>query len=213
MFKQYKKTLIISSVIILIPMLVGLLLWNQLPDTIATHWGTDGQPDGWSSKAFAIVGLPLFIFIAHWICNFATRADKRNHNQSKKALSLVFWICPLVSLFSGIVVYGSALGVAFDMVDTPFILLGGMFIVIGNYLPKCKPNSTIGIKIPWTLRSEENWNATHRFGGKVWVIGGILFFLMYFLPFQQKFPVVLPVMAVMVLLPTLYSYLYARKHA
>ena len=61
MFKQYKKTLIITSLILLIPIAVGLLLWNQLPDVIPTHWGINGEVDGWSSKPFAVFFLPLFL--------------------------------------------------------------------------------------------------------------------------------------------------------
>ena len=56
--KSYKKTIIITTLITLLPILFGLALWNKLPDTIATHWGADGQANGWSSKAFAVFGLP-----------------------------------------------------------------------------------------------------------------------------------------------------------
>ncbi len=75
MLKTHKTKIIISTLIILIPILVGLLLWNQLPDQVATHWGADGQPNGWSSKLFAVVGLPLFLVAVHWICVLATAAD------------------------------------------------------------------------------------------------------------------------------------------
>ena len=60
--------------------------------------------------------------------------------------------------------------------------LGLMFAAIGNYFPKCRPNRTVGIRIIWTLGSEENWNATHRFAGKVWVIGGLIMVLAALLP-------------------------------
>ena len=39
MFKQYKKTLIAASVLTLLPVVIGLLLWNKLPDQIPTHFG------------------------------------------------------------------------------------------------------------------------------------------------------------------------------
>lgn len=212
MLKAQKKQLIIGSIIILMPILVGLLLWNQLPDQMVTHWGADGEANGWSSKTFSVFGLPLFIFVLHWFCILVTSSDRKNDHQSKKAVHMVIWICPLVSIFSGIVVYGTALGARFDMASLPYALIGIMFIIIGNYLPKCKHNYTIGIKLPWTLASEENWNATHRFGGKVWVIGGALFLLMIFLPSQWTFAALLPVMIALVLIPTGYSYLYAKKH-
>ena len=64
------------------------------------------------------------------------------------------------------------------------LLLGFMFIIIGNYLPKCKQNFTLGIKIKWTLENEENWNKTHRFAGKVWFIGGFIMLLTAFLTIE-----------------------------
>ena len=61
MIRKYKKKLIISSLLMLLPVLVGLVLWNQLPDRMATHWGIDGNVDGWASKAFAVFGMPLIL--------------------------------------------------------------------------------------------------------------------------------------------------------
>ena len=90
--------------------------------------------------------------------------------------------------------------------------MGITFIIIGNLLPKIKPNRTLGIKLPWTLKSEENWFATHRFGGKLWVVGGFGFLAMTFIPSQIASWLLIAVIAVMVLIPVLYSYIYHKKH-
>ena len=87
--------------------------------------------------------------------------------------------------------------------------MGLMFIIVGNLLPKCPQTYTMGIKLPWTLASEENWNKTHRFGGKLWVGGGILTMATAFL---GSFWLLIGVLVVMVVAPTLYSYLYYRKY-
>ena len=58
MIKRNIKRLILTSIIMLIPMVVGLLLWNRLPELVPSHWGIDGQVDSWSSKAFAVFGFP-----------------------------------------------------------------------------------------------------------------------------------------------------------
>ena len=89
------------------------------------------------------------------------------------------------------------------------LLMGVMFVVIGNWLPKCRQTYTMGIKLPWTYASEANWNATHRFGGKVWVTGGIFTMLTAFF---GSFWLLLVILAVMVIAPTLYSYLYFRNY-
>ena len=88
------------------------------------------------------------------------------------------------------------------------ILMGLIFAIIGNYMPKCKQNYTIGIKIPWTLSSEENWNRTHRFAGRLWVVCGLVIILTAFL---GGFELFLGIALVMALAPVLYSYALYRK--
>lgn len=83
--KEYKKLIIATTLITLLPIILGLILWNQLPDTIATHWGADGQADGWSSKTFAIIGLPLILTAIHLFTVLFTLNDPRRKNIHKKA--------------------------------------------------------------------------------------------------------------------------------
>jgi uncharacterized membrane protein len=90
--------------------------------------------------------------------------------------------------------------------------MGVTFLYIGNYMPKCKQNFTLGIKLPWTLNSEANWNATHRLAGKVWMAAGVLFLLCIFLPKPALMLALLIILPVMVLVPLVYSYLYYKKH-
>ena len=211
MIRKNKGKLILTSLIILFPILLGLLLWNRLPDTVATHWGADGNPDGWGSKVFAVFAPPILLLATHWPCILVTAADPGNKNQNKKAKNMVLWTMPLVSLFSSAMLYGTALEVQLNMTSITFAVVGIMFIGIGNYLPKVRPNYTIGIKVPWALHSEENWNATHRFGGKVWVVGGLALLLMAFLPTELTIGLMVVVLLVMGFVPMLYSYLYYKK--
>lgn len=211
MLKQHKKTLIASSVIILIPMLVGLLLWNRLPDVLTTHWSVDNQPDGWSTKVFAVFGIPLLFLAIHWFCLWITAKDPGQKNQSKKAIGMIFWMVPLVSLFSSAILYGTALGNTVNIGSVVFAMLGLMFMSIGNYLPKVKQNYTLGVKVIWALSNEENWNATHRFTGRLWVAGGLALILLAFFPIDLAFAVMLPAVLVMTFIPSLYSYMYYKK--
>lgn len=211
MIRNNKWKLLISSLVILLPVLAGLLLWDVLPEQIPTHWGVNGQPDGWSSKAVAVFALPGFLLAMHWLCMIVTATDPKNKNQSPKAFRLTLWIVPALSLLLGTVVYITAMGgeIGVDTVVPAFV--GLLLAVVGNYLPKCSQNHTIGIKISWTLYSEENWNATHRFAGKVWVIGGLVIAAGSFLPGSWTFGVLLAVAAAMVILPVVYSYRYYKK--
>ena len=209
MIKQNKKLLIITSLVMLIPVIVGLLIWDRLPDPMPTHWGINGEVDGWSSKAFTIFGLPAFLLLIHWLCIIASSADPKSQDYHPKMLKLVLWICPVVSLVIFALVYGAALGYDCNIEVIMPLLVGVMFIVIGNWLPKCKQTYTMGIKLPWTYASEANWNATHRFGGKIWFWGGVATMLT---AIRGNFWVLMVILAAMVILPTVYSYRYYVKY-
>lgn len=208
MIKKNLKLLLITSVIVLLPILVGLVLWNQLPDQLPFHWNAAGEVDGWASKPVAVFGAPLMMLACQWLCVVVTAADPKKANHPGKILHLVFWIIPVLSAMISAAIYATALGKTVRIELLTPVLLGVLFVIIGNYLPKCKQNYTIGIKIPWTLHSEENWNKTHRFAGMLWVICG---FAMMITGFFGVFWFILPITLVMVIPPFLYSYLLYRK--
>ena len=210
MIKNNKGTLLVTSLIMLLPMLVGLLLWNQLPEQVPSHWGINGEVDGWCSKPFAVFGLPAMLLGIHWVCVLANCADPKAANYTPKMFILALWICPVLSLVLNSMVFAAALGYTVSIEIIMPLLSGLLFIIIGNLLPKCRQTYTMGIKLPWTLASEENWNMTHRFGGKVWVMGGAVIMATAVL---GNFWIMMIVTAVMAILPTVYSYVYYRKHS
>ena len=208
MIKKNLKVLIITSIIILLPILAGIALWDQLPDPMPSHWNAAGEVDGWSSKPFAVFGLPLILLAAQWLCMLGTCADPKKNNHPQKILHLVLWIIPVLSVVMHTFVYLITLGYGVRMEVAMPILIGLIFAIIGNYMPKCKQNYTIGIKIPWTLNNEENWNKTHRFAGWLWTVCGILIMLTGFFGGVWVF---LPITILMVLAPVVYSYILHRR--
>ena len=211
MLKENKRNLLISSAVILLPVVFGLIFWDKLPEQMATHWGFDGQADGWSSRGFTVFALPLLMLALHWLCAFVTSRDPKNQGQNKKVFGIVLWIAPVVALFANGMTYAVALGKEFQPILFTNLLLGTVFVIVGNYLPKCRQNYTIGIKVKWTLENEENWNATHRIGGKLWVIGGLVLMACVFLP-ETIAPWVMVVSIVALsVVPILYSYRYHKK--
>ncbi len=208
MIRKHWKMLALTSVIILLPALAGVILWNRLPDRMPTHWNVSGEIDSWSSKPFAVFGLPLILLAAQWLCLLGTAADPKKENHSDKVLQLVIWIIPVLSVVLHVLTYAAVLGHGVRMEMIMPVLVGLILVIMGNYLPKCKQNYTIGIKIPWTLNSEENWNRTHRMAGRLWVACGLVCMLTgFFGGFWIFFGLVL----VMVLVPFLYSWLLFRK--
>ena len=208
MIRKNLKVLILTSVIILLPILAGVILWNQLPEQIPSHWNAAGEIDGWSSKPFAIFGLPLILLAMHWLCVAGTFADPKRNNHSGKILHLVLWIIPVLNAVLSVLTYAAAMGKDVQMEVVMPVFIGLVLAIVGNYLPKCKQNYTIGIKIPWTLNSEENWNKTHRFAGRLWVVCGLVIMLTGFF---GGFWIFLGVVLLMVLAPFLYSYMLHRK--
>lgn len=211
MFRKYKKQLIISSIVTLLPIVFGLILWNKFPDTFATHWGADGQADGYSSKAFGIFFTPLFLLGMHLFCVWITDLTNRGNDQDPKVMNLVFCLMPILSLMTNGMIYTIAMGKIWDMNALMPVFMGVLFTLVGNYLPKCRQNTTMGIKVVWTLNNEENWNATHRFAGKLWVAAGLLTVFSAFLPMKIGYPIMFVALLGAGLGATLYSYLYYRK--
>ncbi len=217
MLRKHRVLIIITSLITLLPILVGILCWNRLPDTIATHFASDGTPNGFSSKTFTVLGIPAFIFAAHILCAFCTAIDPKHKNISPKIYRLILSICPICSIVCGAAIYGYALSHSMaDWLNSTFfmnLLMGIIFFLIGNYLPKCHQNYTVGIKLPWTLADEGNWTLTHRFAGRLYAIAGILCIVNAFLRLKWVLPAVL---AAILFLPAVYSlsiYLRSRKDA
>ena len=211
LIKKYLSTMIAASVVILIPMVVGLLLWNRLPEQITIHWGLNNTPDGWAGKQIVVFGMPALLLAAQWVGVLLTSLDPKVKNADGKPMKLVRRLIPAISLTLCGVIYGYALGLNFNMDNVALLLVGLLFLIIGNYLPKCKQSYTQGIKLPWTLKSEANSNATHRFGGKVWMLGGLLLTQCVFLPKNLLGVAILTIMPVLVLIPVVYSFLYHKR--
>jgi len=212
MLKKYKKTLILTTILLLLPMVVGLLLWNRLPEQVPIHWNIEGEVDGWGSRAMLVFFLPLFMIAIQWICILATAADPKNKQQADKPIRLVLWLVPVISLITHGATYAAALGLTVEVQQLMLPVLGIVFILIGNYLPKCRRNYTIGIKIPWTLHDDENWTKTHRLAGILWTVGGVLILPTVFLPTKYSFVVFMAIVLTMTLIPMVYSYLLYRKN-
>lgn len=201
MIRNNKWKLLISSGVILLPTAAGLLMGILFPERMAA-FGVQG----------GIMAASALLFLAaHWLSIFLISRDPRNKNQSGKVFGLVLWICPAFAFFISGMVYLAALGEASPLMYGGMLLVGLMFVIIGNYLPKCRQNATIGIRVPWALSNEENWNATHRFCGKAWVAGGFLLMGCVFLPEHTAPWVIIGAISLLAIVPAAYSYQYYRR--
>ena len=208
--KKNKWLIIITCIVILLPIVAGVVVWDKLPAQVATHFNAEGVADGWSSKAFAVFGIPLIMLGAHVLCVFAMMLDPKADKNQPKIIKLVLWLVPVMTIFVQTGVLCIAMGIKMDISLLINIMVSLIFIIIGNYLPKCKQNYTVGIKLPWTLNDEEVWNKTHRLSGVIWTIGGLILLVNAFKFNEIVFAIVL---IIMVFLPMAYSVItYSKLH-
>ena len=199
MILKNKKVLILSSLLILLPIPVGMLLWNRFPADFMYSYG------------YTVWLPPLSLLAGHWLCIGLTALDPGNKTRNRKPLTMVLWIMPLMSNLTCGMLYALMLGVEFSPVSWMTAAFGLMFAVIGNYMPKIKMNSTMGIKVSWTYSSEENWTATHRFAGKVWFIGGVLMLFGACLPESAAIVLMFTAIVVLCALPVWYSWRFFKR--
>jgi len=213
--KKWSKQVLLPVIVALLPMVFGIAVYRQLPPQLPTHWNFSGTIDGYSSKAFAVFGLPLMMGGVTLLVPLLLSMDPKNANMSAALKKLVVWICPVMSFVMTNAILLIGLGYSIPVPLIVCVLVGLMLMAIGNYLPKTKQSYTMGIRLPWTLHSEENWNRTHRLAGKLWMLGGLLMILCGFL--TQYFPSGWLVTAVfvgimgLIFVPTLYSLWLYKK--
>ena len=211
MLKKYRKTLIITTIITLLPILAGLILWEKLPEQIPMHFNAAGEVDGWASKPVGVFVMPLVFVAVQWLCAVGSfKMDPKANNLNEKVMGLVLWFIPVLSVVMNALVYGTALGKEMNVQVVIPLLMGLLFIAIGNWLPKCKQTYTLGIRLPWTLNDEDNWNRTHRFAGPVWVVCGVIVAAGALIGGAFLW-VMLAALVVMIAAPVVYSYLLFRK--
>ena len=118
------------------------------------------------------------------------------------------WTVPILSVLMQSSIIANAVGIKINISMYVSIGLGILIMIIGNYLPKCKQNYTVGIKTPWTLNNEEVWNKTHKISGYLWVIGGFIITISSFIGFES---IMLVVLIIIAFVPIVYSYILYKK--
>ena len=169
------KTLIITCVVCLLPILLGLALWDKLPDTMAIHFDINNHPDNFASKGFVVFGLPLLMLLLQCFCCFINDINVYKHGECKKLERATKWIIPVMTMVLQIVTLGYGLGWNFDIRKMVMLIVGVVFIVIGNYLPKLDYIKNYDV-------NSDKARKINRFIGFETVIMGIIYIISIFLP-------------------------------
>lgn len=169
------KSLIITCIVCLLPILLGLALWNELPDMIAIHFDMYNNPDNFASKAFAVFGLPALMVLLQIICCIVNDINENRFGERKKITTITKWILPVMSIVIHTTTLCYALGWAIDIRKVAMLVVSAIFVVIGNYLPKFDRIKNYKI-------DTEKARIINRFMGKCMVIIGLLGIVTIFLP-------------------------------
>lgn len=196
-------------------MLLGVTaaLYRWLPAIVPTHWNMHGEVDGTMPK-FPGAFLPSLIAIVLWVALPALRRIDPRRDSYEKFDATFFLVINVVSLLMALLqgtLLAVALGARVDMVRTMLFGTGLMFAVLGNYMPRIRSNWWMGIRTPWTLDNEEVWRRTHRFGGRMFVAGGVVMMLSVILPKEAASMIALAAMIIAGLIPAVYSYVIWRS--
>lgn len=200
--------IVLSTLVCLVPIVLTVVLYDKLPAQVPIHFDMNGEPDNYATKAIAGFLFPVLLAAFNLFVHFIMNADPKKQNANRIIRLVGLWTFPVVSLITVPITLFKGLDYDVPVVAICTALVGLLFLIIGNYLPKSRQSYTVGIRLPWTLDNEENWNKTHRFGGFVWVLGGLAVIINAFV---GSFNILLIVTPAVVILPMVYSYLLYRK--
>lgn len=193
--------------------ILSFFFFDAFPERVPTHWNFAGEPDGWSSRAFAAFFFPVLILAIYCLFLVIPKLDPKSERYAEFRKPFHVFKGAIVALLSFIYVVASLAAIGYDipMNQVVPVAIGVMFVVLGNYFGKVKQNWFMGIRTPWTLGSEEIWQKTHRLGGKIFVGGGIALALSGFVLPAKQMPVFIAVLVALLILPMGYSYVLYRR--
>ena len=200
--------------IVMAGLLLGaVLVYPHLPEQVPSHWNIQGEVDDYQGRFFGAFFFPLMIAGLYLLMLVLPVIDPRRENYARfrGAYTFLRWgFVIFMAILYGVTI-AVALGYGMDIGLVVKAMVAGLFIIIGNYKGQFRHNYFVGIKTPWTLANEEVWQRTHRMGGKLWVICGLICLVVS--PFNTTWAaaVFFGAIAVMTLVPMVYSYLlFAR---
>lgn len=216
---KISKLVVISIIVLVVELVIVLYLGAQLPADakLPVHWNIHNQIDGWGSKSSVILPFWLFNVALFLLMIFSGRlfpVFKQNRGRYEEIIPPFTLV--LVSFFALIHIFIVLSGIypqASQKVQFIFVLIGGLFIALGNLLPKLPRNFIAGIKTPWTFYSDEIWQRTSRVGGYCFVLTGLVMLVLGLLNMKGAWTAWLfaGLLAFLIAVPILYSFLLFLK--
>jgi uncharacterized membrane protein len=193
--------------------IISFILSNQVPDTVPIHFDLQGEANDYGPKWMVLYLLPAIGLLTYLGLIFLPRIDpKKRIEQAQKPITAIRIVTALfmVGLYSLMLLI--ATGSDLDINSYMYVAIGILFVGLGNYMNSVKPNYFIGIRTPWTLENPTVWKKTHRLGSKIWMLGGVIIVVSKLLFSTEVNSVIFGItVAVMVLVPLIYSYVAFKK--
>ncbi len=208
------KTEILPIILIVASFVASCYFYAHFPARVPSHWNFKGEIDNYSSRAVGAFAIPLLILAMYLLFLILPKIDPKKEKYDRFArVYHIFKLAIILVLLLLYFVTGLAgLGHQFEVGKIVPAVIGILFIVLGNYMGKLKPNWFMGIRTPWTMSSETVWQKTHRLGGWMFVLAGLFLFSGAFLAKLHVYPVLFViVIAAVLLVPVVYSYLLYRE--
>ncbi|WP_372765784.1 SdpI family protein [Lutibacter sp.] len=199
--------------IVLLPFIYLAYIWNQLPEKVPMHWNIKGEIDRYGEKMELIIIpilLPLLVYIIFLVVPKIDPKNKLN-KMGNKLQTIKVLLTTFMSILALFIIY-SAKNQSFANPNYIILLIGVLYIILGNYFKTIKANYFIGIRMPWTLENETVWKKTHKLGGKLWFVGGIIVVLTsLILDKEPNVTVFLIITGIITIIPIVYSYIIFKN--
>ncbi len=208
--QQVRNALWLSALLAGFGLLLSVMFWGRVPDPMPIHWNEHGQPDGFGSRTFGLLLMPALTLGLPVLIAALTKIDPRRAHTSRSSNALGMILGGMAAFMFAM--HGAIIKAAISetmTLDAGFVILlvGALFVIVGNALPKFGSNYFMGVRTPWTLQSEKVWIKTHQLAGKLFVAGGLLIVLTgLLLPVKLLFPIMLGLTLVVSLTPVVYSW-------
>lgn len=195
--------------IVLLPFIYLAYLWNDLPNKVPMHWNIKGEIDRYGDKSELIIIPILLPLLVYLIFLVVPKIDPKNklNTMGSKLQTIKFLLTTFMSILALFIIY-TAKNQTFTNPNYIVLLIGLLYLILGNYFKTIKANYFIGIRTPWTLENGTVWKETHRLGGKMWFIGGLIIIISsLMLEKQTNFTLFIVISAIITVIPIIYSYL------
>lgn len=196
------KILMITSIVCLLPILLGIIFYQQLPEQMPVHFNINNEVDNYASKNFALFGIPIILTILQVFCCIMTDRKEERETKRPRLITIMKWFIPILSIVVSTILIEISLGSTVDVRKSICLVLGILYILIGNYLPKMSYEMAKG-KIHPMPKDEKMYRKMVRMFGYTFVISGIALLVSILFPPISTVTVII-VLVIAILIEGLY---------